>query len=135
MTSSTSEVRLTLPKWAENRPIYIMAGSELLAFYCKGELWIKTKRCNLCGECCIVTKDWRLGWKTGDKVGWSKKILVCRFLERELWNFDRYKNQVVYVCKAGARVPYGCCVGPTCEFPDFKRDYPHCSLEFKKVVK
>lgn len=128
------EISVPVQDWSVSRPIYIMAGSELMAFVCKDELWVKTKRCSLCGECCIVDETWLLGYKTGDKVGWKKDILVCRFLEREKWNFGEYKNQTVYVCKAGPRVPFGCCIGPTCEFPDFKKDLPHCTLEFKKVL-
>lgn len=46
---------LTLPDWAEERHIYVMAGMELLAYWPYPHdkpLMKKTVRCNWCGWCC-----------------------------------------------------------------------------------
>ncbi len=48
-------VTIEIPDWALERDIYIFAGLETFACipYGKGELLIKTERCNYCGACCI----------------------------------------------------------------------------------
>lgn len=124
-----------VPDWAEGRPIYFFAANEPFALICSDQpnvVWVKTKRCNLCGQCCIVDEGWFYGWKNGVNIGFPEGTKVCKHLHREVWNFDEYENQVVYVCKA-TLVPMGCCKGPSCTFPDFKKDFPECSLEFKAV--
>ncbi len=57
------KIELEIPKWAYGKPIYVIAGNELLAYkqprvrkkpYSKGyhSLMIKVERCNGCGQCC-----------------------------------------------------------------------------------
>lgn len=48
------KVELELPEWASERHIYVLAGIELAAYKnAESEDWyVKTVRCNSCGECC-----------------------------------------------------------------------------------
>lgn len=128
---SLMKIEVEIPEWAKDRVIYVMAGSENVAVLCDGKLWIKTARCSICGECCIVEKDWELGWKYGDEIGWEPHILVCKFLKKEVWNFEPFNGQTVYIC-TNPLSPYGCNTGPSpaCGQEDFKKGLPKCTLEY-----
>ena len=49
------KIRIDLPKWCDERHIYIIAGTELAAYLHFGEkkFHIKTSKCNECGKCCM----------------------------------------------------------------------------------
>lgn len=132
-------IELEIPKWAEGRNIRIFAGVEALANYCasKKTLYIKTKRCNLCGKCCIVDEtflNWNLPTKYGDAVGWDEDLEICKYLEKEVWNFDEYKNQTVYICTAPSTVkPWACLIGFICGDESWREYKPYCVIEYEKV--
>ena len=46
-------IEMDLPPWAESFSLYFLAGVELLGYKFPGDpFYIKTVRCNQCGECC-----------------------------------------------------------------------------------
>lgn len=126
---------IEVPEWAKERTIYIMAGPEIMGVVCDGTLWMKTVRCNLCGKCCLVDEDFPLGVKSGDEVGWSADVFVCKFLKKEIWHFEPFNGATVYVCTAGAYAPFTCNIGPSpvCGREHFKENLPDCVLEYEKV--
>ena len=59
------DITVSIPEWAKEKPIYIIAGKELIAYRevftshedyehitKPGPLMQKTERCNGCGQCC-----------------------------------------------------------------------------------
>jgi hypothetical protein len=129
-----SKVTIEIPDRVKHRVIYIMAGTENIGVICENTYYKKTALCSMCGKCCVVDKQWELGWKYGDFVDWEPHILVCKHLEREIWNFEPFNGQVVYVCHAGVKAPYGCSVGPSpaCGKKNFKKNFPECTLEYSE---
>ena len=110
---------------------------EVISVYCPENktLWKKITRCNMCGKCCIVTKDFDLGVKSGKEVGWDKDIFVCKFLKKEIWHFEPWNGKTVYVC-TNPSPPFGCCIGPSphsCGAEFIKRT-PECILEFEREI-
>ena len=55
-----------LPKWTDERNIYILAGIEPLIKRDLGKWHIKTERCNKCGECCRKIKCEHLIFKANE---------------------------------------------------------------------
>ncbi len=133
------KIELELPDWTKGRKLRIFAGIEALANYCpKEKAWfVKTVRCTICGKCCIVDDsffNWNLPTKYGDAVGWDPEIEICKYLEKEVWNFDEYENQTVYVCTASAAIrPWACMIGFTCGDRSWKDYKPYCPIEYEKV--
>lgn len=132
MNEEKDKITIRIPERAKDRIIYILSSSELFGFFYKGKLWIKTKSCNLCGKCCIVQKTWFLGIKKGSNVGWSTNIWICKYLEKEVWSFDEYKNQTVYICK-NPHPPLKCVAGPIINFNNKTISPLECCLKFEKV--
>lgn len=65
------KLEIDIPEWAEERNIHIFAGIEHVAKRESGVWYIKDKRCNLCGRCCMdVPEDWPHGYDpvTGDCI-------------------------------------------------------------------
>lgn len=133
-----SSLTIEIPERVKDRMIYIQAGTENIAVYCPQEktLWVKVKECSLCGKCCIVDKTWDAGVKSGDEVGWSRYINVCKYLTKEVRNFEPFNGKTVYICTAGPMIPYFCNLGPSpaCGKECFKKGFPDCTLEYRKVV-
>lgn len=48
------KVTFDIPDWAQERDLYLFAGTEVVAVipYGRGELWQKISRCDWCGRCC-----------------------------------------------------------------------------------
>jgi len=59
------KIEIEIPEWAYGKPVYVIAGKELLAYQeaivghkdghhvvSYGPLKLKTERCNGCGQCC-----------------------------------------------------------------------------------
>lgn len=105
------KIELELPKWADERNIYILAGIELAAYKVRGKKWlVKTERCNMCGKCCFNVKGrYPLPAIRGQ----------CPHLVKEVGDNDRW------LCGLGANRPFGCCIGVTNE--------EYCSERFEEV--
>ena len=47
------KIEVTIPDWATERHLYILAGIELVAFKHVDKDWkVKISRCSMCGKCC-----------------------------------------------------------------------------------
>lgn len=113
------KIELTIPKWAENRHIYIIAGSEVIAKKeANNPFEIKTSRCNLCGECCKnCSPDWHLGIKEDGSCHYL--IYEKTYIENEL--------REGWVCSAPSFIRPWACVKGRGEKED------HCNIKFKEV--
>jgi len=86
------KITIDLPKWAEERDIFIMAGMELVAVKraYSNDVYVKDVRCQKCGKCCEDVPENHFYEKGID--GHCIKLENGRCVERE------YK-------------PFACCVG------------------------
>ena len=101
-------MNMKIPKWAEGRNLYFLAGIEPFMKY-EGKKWyVKTTRCNHCGTCCMNVPD---AWSHGKGVDGH-----CRHLKFEA-------NE--YLCGLAANRPYKCCIGDG--------DIEDCSIVWKEV--
>ena len=91
------KITLELPKWCEERHIYVFAGMELAAYIYLGQpMKIKTGRCHECGGCCTGLGKVSPGWP---KV----KDGVCVMLEHD--GPDKRP------CSLGSGRPFACSAG------------------------
>jgi len=107
-------IRIDIPKWALDRQINILAGTECVAFSPPEEdrsLYIKSVRCSHCGECCQgVTEDWIHGC---DKDG------NCSLLKKEV--------DGTYSCIGNVYRPTACSIdSKTAPYTE------NCTLKFEK---
>ena len=86
-------MNLKLPKWTDERNVRVFAGIEAVAKREKGIWYIKTVRCNMCGECCMNVPE---KWPRGQ----DKDTGHCLHLKYEA-------NE--YLCDLGWNRPFACC--------------------------
>ena len=106
------KITLELPDWAFESEITIHSWLELVAIIKEdGETWVKTGRCNMCGECC-----------RGLGEGYKQKEMLdnngdCKYLKDNKCTLDIWK-------------PFACIMN----FHDDPKLKPkRCSEEFVKV--
>jgi len=99
---------IKLPKWTDERNIYIFAGIEIVMKRDLGEWYIKTERCNNCGKCCMSKPK---GWTHGRNRKHDCKHLIFRANE--------------YLCDLGADRPFFCSVSEG--LPE------DCNIKWKKL--
>lgn len=101
--------KIIIPGWVkDNIRIHVIAGIEECAKRVNGKWYIKTSRCNMCGECCKrAPENWHLG---RNEKGW------CKYLKE-------YENDK-YVCHIDR--PLGCATG------DYAEE-PWCNIEWTEV--
>lgn len=109
------KINIEIPDFPElnQRAIYIMAGSELIAKTIGGEWMIKTIRCDLCGKCCM-NLDSQIGLPLTDDG-------TCKHLERRPGKDEKY------LCGLGIERHFSCAI-----FDPFEKDY--CHEEFEAVA-
>jgi len=128
-------ISVDIPGWARERHIYVLAGSEPVAVYLRHPIiegvqkegwtrWVKTRRCNLCGKCCIMNPlddpGWPFGYQEMEIDGRMED--VCGALRMELRD-----GRPVYICMAGPLAPWGCIA----KNPPH-RPHPDCVIEYER---
>ena len=102
-------INLEIPDWAGENEIYIHSWTELVALMRRdGKWYVKTSRCNHCGECC---KNLSEGFPYRDKDG------NCIYLKDNKCSIDLHR-------------PFSCMM----DFHDEPKLKPkNCVEEFKQV--
>jgi hypothetical protein len=99
-----------LPKWTEKRNIHIFAGIEHVAKRESGVWYVKKKRCNLCGKCCMdVPVDW--------PHGYNHETKNCIHLVKS--------NDTEYLCNSKGDRNFSCCYSEG--EPEF------CNITWQKI--
>jgi len=108
-----------LPEWAEDRHIYILAGMERIATKKANEnvLWIKTKRCNHCGKCCM-------------NISHPEKFFMP-VVDGNCANLIIYEDGKTD-CKLNVDMPLSCCLADPV-ISNWK-DKDICCIEYKKEL-
>lgn len=116
----------TLPDWALERHITILAGSEPIAIKpaWRNAFAIKVQRCNMCGMCCVDPgENWIFGTKEIDLNG--RKYRICQ----SAFKTKNKEGKEIVECKAPVS-PFQCII--RCGALD-KRGLPkECSLQYVK---
>ena len=104
-------VGLDLPDWADERNIYLMAGLEVVARLHKdGEWEVKTRRCNMCGECCSNLREPFIFPLIEGR---------CTYLKKEVGDNSRW------LCALGEHRPFSCSIcTPANE---------HCTIKYEAL--
>lgn len=102
------QITFTLPEWAEDRHLYLMAGIEMVAYKLYGEdkVYTKKNRCSACGECCLKIQSGTLLR--------AKEDGSCSFLSDYM------------ECLLGIFRPVGCSVSM-----HRVGDTPNCTVEYR----
>ena len=103
-------INITIPDWAIERDIYIMAGMELMGYHKDGKTFLKSIRCNQCGKCCMDVPDNHFIEKGEDGN--------CKYLLLD-------KTTGLYDCKVGPYKPFACCVG--------EKTILECKIDYKEI--
>lgn len=115
------KIQITIPDWANDKPITIMAGREPFLLYLPhtNKWYRKIQRCNMCGKCCTnVSKNFPFRNEEGN----------CRFLKREVRNFPPYNGKEVFVC-TNYYVPIICGILRN----PLVKPHPECAVEYQEV--
>lgn len=103
-------IEIDLPEWADDRPLIILSGQELVAKYTQETGWkVKAERCYKCGECCCdIAPDHLPFGVTGD--GKCKMLLSDGS------------------CGAGHQKPFACLDDPV----ESEFAFLGCSIRYKR---
>ena len=112
-------IEMDLPLWAERFSIYVLAGIELLGYKFAGEpFYVKTARCNQCGNCCrsVNFSHWTRS------PGLPVVDDACIFLVPEPGTSDKFR------CSLGVERLFSCCVEDPKDISGNIQSY--CSIEY-----
>jgi len=88
-------------KWTDERNIYILAGIEIFIKRDLGKWYIKTERCNKCGECCRKVKCEHLIFKANEWLcdyGVDRPFQCCIYEGTEEYCSVRWrKTNIAYI--------------------------------------
>lgn len=100
-------MKLSIDVPDDDRKLRVYKGRELIAFSEGDTLFLKTRSCNLCGECCMSSPNTIYG---NDDEGKCNKLK---------------KHGDTWECTAGVAVPWNCLDDP--------KDVPSCSIRYKII--